>query len=46
MFSSEATGPVEAKFYVAAVWVGGKKVPSNGHGHMTKVATMPIYEKP
>ena len=25
--------------------VGGIKVPSNGHGHMTKMATMPIYGK-
>ena len=32
-----------AKSYVEAVWVGGAKVPSNGHGHMTKMAVMPIY---
>ena len=25
--------------------VGGKKVCSKGHGHMTKVAAMPIYGK-
>ena len=42
IFSSEATGSVEAKFYVAALWVGGTKVPSNGLGHMTKMAAMPI----
>ena len=26
-----------------ARWVGGTKVPSNGHGHMTKMAAMPIH---
>ena len=26
-------------------WVGGMKVTSNSHGHMTKMATMPIYGK-
>ena len=45
MFSSEATGQIEAKFYVEALWVRGTKVPSNGHGHMTKMAVMPIYGK-
>ena len=28
-----------------ALWVGGRKVPSNGHGHMTKMAAMPINGK-
>ena len=28
-----------------ALWVGGTKVPSNGHDHITKMATMPIYGK-
>ena len=36
---------MEAKFYVQALWVGVTKVPSNGHGHMTKMAAMPIYGK-
>ena len=45
MFSLEATRPVEATFYVDALWVGGTKAPSNGHGHMTKMASMPIYSK-
>ena len=31
IFSSEATGPIETKFYVEALWVGWTKVPSNGH---------------
>ena len=26
-------------------WDGGTKVCSNGHGHMIKMATMPIYGK-
>ena len=37
--------PVETKFYVDALWAGGTKVPSNGHGHMTKMAAMPKYGK-
>ena len=37
--------PIEATFYVEALYVGGTKVPSNGHGHMTKMAAMPIYDK-
>ena len=45
IFSSDGTGPIEAKFYVEALWVGGTKIPSNGHGHMTKMAAMPIYGK-
>ena len=44
-FMSEATGPIEAKLYVEALWVGGTKVPSNGHGHMTKMAAMALYGK-
>ena len=43
IFSSEAIGPIEAKLWMEPQWVGGVKVPSNGHGHMTKMATMPIY---
>ena len=45
IFSSETTGPIEAKFYVEASWDGGTKVCSNGPGHMTKMASMPIYGK-
>ena len=44
-FSSETTGPIEAKFYVEPPWEGGTKVYSKGSGHMTKMATMPIYGK-
>ena len=41
-FFLEATGPVAAKLYVAPPLVGGTKVPSSDHGHVTKVAAMPI----
>ena len=43
--SFETTGPVEAKFHVEPPWDGGTKVCSNDTGHMTKMATMPIYGK-
>ena len=42
---SETTGPIEAKFHVEPPWDGGMKVYSNGLGHMTKMAAMPIYGK-
>ena len=45
IFFSETTGPIEAKFYVEPPWDGGTKVCSNGPGHMTKMATIPIYGK-
>ena len=35
----------EARFYVEPPWDGWTKVWSNGLGHMTKMATMPIYDK-
>ena len=41
--SSETTGPIEAKFHMEPPWEGGTKVYSNGPGHMTKMAAMPIY---
>ena len=40
---SETTGPIEAKFHMASPWDGGTKICSNGPGHMTKMAVMPIY---
>ena len=43
--SSETTGPTEAKFHMELPWDGGMKVCSNGPGHMSKVAAMPIYGK-
>ena len=45
-FSSETTGPIEAKFHVEPPWDGEMKVYSNGPGHMTNMATVPIYGKP
>ena len=45
IFSSETTGPIEAKVHVEPPWDGGTKVYLNGPGHMTKVAAMPIYGK-
>ena len=43
--SSAATEPFEAKFHMESPWDGGKKICSNGPGHMTKMAAMPIYGK-
>ena len=45
IFSSETTGPIEAKFHTEPHWDGGTKVCSNGPSHMTKMAAMPIYGK-
>ena len=44
-FSLETAGPIEAKFHVECLWDGGRKEYSNGPGHMTSMATMPIYGK-
>ena len=38
-------GPIEAKFHMEAPRNGGMIVYSNGPGHMTKMASMPIYGK-
>ena len=45
IFFSETTGLNEAKFHVEPSWDGWTKVCSNGLGHMTKMAAMPIYGK-
>ena len=45
VFSSKTAWPIKAKFYVEPRWEGGMKVYINGPGHMTKMATMPIYDK-
>ena len=45
IFSSETTRPIEAKSYAKPPWDGGTKVCSNGPGHVTKMAVMPIYDK-
>ena len=44
-FSSETTGPIEAKIHMEPPSDGGTKICSNGPGHMTKAAAMPIYGK-
>ena len=44
-FSSETTGPVKVKFHMELLWDGGTKAYSNGPGHMTKMAAMPIHGK-
>ena len=42
-FSLEITRLIEARFHVESPWDGGMKVGSNVPGHMTSMATMPIY---
>ena len=41
-FSSETTGPVEAKFHMEPSLDGGMKVCLKGPGIMTKMTAMPI----
>ena len=45
IFSSETTGSIKAKLHVEHPQEGGTKVNINDPGHMTKMATMPIYGK-
>ena len=45
IFSSETTGPIEAKFHVEPLRDYGTKIYINSPGHMTKMAAMPIYGK-
>ena len=45
IFLNFFTWLIEAKFYVESPWDGGTKACSNCFGHMTKMATMPIYGK-
>ena len=45
IFSFDSTGPIKAKFHVEPPWDGGTKVCTNGLGHITKMAAMPIYNK-
>ena len=44
-FSLETARPIDDKFHVDHPWDGGMKICSNGPGHMTKMAAMPIYGK-
>ena len=42
---SETAWPIKTKFHVEPPWVGGTKFCSRHLGHMTKMATTPIYGK-
>ena len=44
-FSSETTGPIATKLHIQPPGPLGKKNCSNGLGHMTNMAAMPIYGK-
>ena len=44
-FSLEMARSMEAKFHVQPPWDGVRKIYSNGPGHMTNMAAMPIYGK-
>ena len=44
-FSLETARPIEARFNVEPRWGGGSKICSNGPGHLTNMAVMPIYGK-
>ena len=44
-FFLETGWPIEAKFDVEPPWDGGTICCSNSIGHMTNMATMPIYGK-
>ena len=44
-FSLETARQIKAKFHVEPPWDGRMKVCSNGPGHMTNMAAMPIYGK-
>ena len=45
IFSSETAWPIKVKFYMEPPWDGGMKVCSNGPGHMTKMAAIPMCGK-
>ena len=45
VFSLATAWPIEAKFHVTPPWNGRMKVCSNGLGHMTNMAVIPIYNK-
>ena len=44
-FFSEMVVTLSDKFYIQPPGIGGIKVCSDGHGHMTKMTAMPIYGK-
>ena len=44
-FSSESTGPISIKFHMQPLGKAGKKIYIFCPGHITKMATLPIYGK-
>ena len=44
-FSLETSTRTEANFHVEPPLDGGTKIYTNGPGHMTSMAAMPIYDK-
>ena len=42
---SETTWPIKAKFYMKHLQEGGTNLYIDNRGHMTKMATMPIYSE-
>ena len=45
LLSLETARPIKAKFHMEPSWDRGTKIHSNGPGHTTKMAAMPIYGK-
>ena len=45
VFFLETAKPIEAKFQMEPPWDMGTKVCSNGAGHMTNTAAVPIFDK-
>ena len=45
LFSSETTGPIRVRIYTYYLCLMGTKLDIIGPGHMTKMASMPIYDK-
>ena len=45
LFALETAKPIEAKLHIEPPWDKGMKDCSNGPGHMTNMATIPIYGK-
>ena len=42
---SETTGTIQVRFYIEHLYLMGTKVYVIGPGHMTKMASLPIYGK-
>ena len=43
IFSSETTGPIQARFHMELLCDKGTKVCSNGPGHMISMAALLLY---